>query len=349
MVGTDGRGEGDLRRGVSGPHRSTLDLTRYAAVNGSASPLNAPSTSRERGVRLVVRERTGKLHKPAVSRSVDPPSRWIHSTRPSPLGWASWPRISERRRPPRPGRSCASRRRGAARQQRSWPGSRGCSTAGRLAPARSPRSPSIARPLSNWTSGWPRCSPRWAWRRVRSGSGHSMPSGWRSSARPDNPWTSWTGSPSSAGSCPRLVRRAGGDSTRPSPGSSWTSGSPPTRSPATRIRGPWRGPSSHTSGSWSPRAGSTSTTSWRARFGSSRRTRPCASAGGRAARTCSWTRPRTSTAPSSGWRSSSPRPPTGSSSSATTISRSTAGAWPTSAASSPWRTTCRACAGSISS
>ena len=54
-------------------------------------------------------------------------------------------------------------------------------------------------------------------------------------------------------------------------------------------------------------------------------TRPCSHAGAPAAPSCSSTRSRTSTGRSSGWRCCSRRPPTGSSWSATTTSRSTAG------------------------
>ena len=65
-------------------------------------------------------------------------------------------------------------------------------------------------------------------------------------------------------------------------------------------------------------------------------TRRCSRAGATAARTCSSTRSRTSTAPSSGWRCCWRRRPTGSSSSATTTSRSTAGGWPMSVGSWRW-------------
>ena len=60
------------------------------------------------------------------------------------------------------------------------------------------------------------------------------------------------------------------------------------------------------------------------------------------------TRSRTWTVPSSGSRCSWPRPPTGSSSWATTTSRSMAGGWPTCAGSSVWPSTCRVCDGSTS-
>ena len=71
-------------------------------------------------------------------------------------------------------------------------------------------------------------------------------------------------------------------------------------------------------------------------------------AGGHARPSCSSTRPRTSTAPSSGSRCCSPRRRTGSSWSATTTSRSTAGGSPTSDACWAWPTPCPACVASTS-
>ena len=76
-----------------------------------------------------------------------------------------------------------------------------------------------------------------------------------------------------------------------------------------------------------------------------RRTRACSRAGGRAPRGCSWTRPRTWTAPSWSWRCCWPHRRTTSSWSATTTRRSTPGAWPTCGGSSGWPPRCRACAG----
>ena len=81
-------------------------------------------------------------------------------------------------------------------------------------------------------------------------------------------------------------------------------------------------------------ARATSTTSSAGRSGPSRPTRRSSPAGGRAARTCSSTRSRTSTRASSGWRCSWPRRRTASSSSATTTRASTAGGWPTCGGSS---------------
>ena len=76
--------------------------------------------------------------------------------------------------------------------------------------------------------------------------------------------------------------------------------------------------------------------------------RRCSPDGGPRARTCSSTRPRTSTGPSSISRSCWPRRRTGSSSSATTTSRSTAGGWPTCGACWAWPARCPACGGSTS-
>jgi hypothetical protein len=77
------------------------------------------------------------------------------------------------------------------------------------------------------------------------------------------------------------------------------------------------------------RAGSTSTISWSERCPCSSRRSPISLAGGRPVRTCWSTRCRTSTGRSFGSRCTWPRRRTACSSSATTTSRSMAGAWPT--------------------
>ena len=311
---------------------SRLSRQRYRFVG--------PDVSTAQRAREVVPISTGYVHIVTIPG-------WT-STRPSPSDSPDSRRTSARPRPRRPGRRCASPRRGAARRRRSSRGPPGWSR-----PAsrrrRSGRSPSTSgrREMSERLDAAaraarrragcgprpdvPRPGPRDPARRRAPGRAARRP-GRRSCARSrlgrrGRPRPARHGHLAAQGGPRRLGRRS----------------SPTTRRP---VRSPGR--SSPTSERSRRPAGSTSTTSSSGRSPSSRRIRGSWRAGARAARTCSSTRSRTSTAPSSAWRCSSRRRRTGSSSSATTTSPSTAGGSPTSVGSWVSRRACRACGGSTS-